>query len=402
MDTTIKEIKGISFPKQDSNIVTNWLQNRKIRARIFFQLFRNISHKTGTINAIKILLRLRKEYQEKFAEPMYSKIAKVGNHYYWRLMTPGFPSKALDRVQNNEIDRLMPFFSFGYLRTLILAITRKCPMNCEHCYEWNNLHKAEVMTIDDLVAIVKSFQEHGTSQIFFGGGEPMVRYPAIGIILKNAFPDTQFWMYTSGFQLNEEKAMELKNNGMTGIMVSLDHYLADKHDVFRGVPGTFNNAINAVLAVKKVGLVSGLALCATNEFCTETNLINYLELAKSLGVTFVQILEPKPAGRYAGKNVRLHPGNIKMLEEFTYRYNTNKKLEEYPIINYSEALIRKTGCLSGDRLAYINSIGEIQKCPFCPHTEGKAASGPIHQILENIRKAPCPDYNHSSELICGA
>lgn len=49
-----------------------------------------------------------------------------------------------------------------------------------------------------------------------------------------------------------------------------------------------------------------------------------MDLAKSLGVALVQILEPRQTGRYAGKEVLLDNDKIHLLEKVYMDYNTMK------------------------------------------------------------------------------
>ena len=52
--------------------------------------------------------------------------------------------------------------------------------------------------------------------------------------------------------------------------------------------------------------------------------MQYAELAKQWGVSFIQILEPKAVGHYAGKDVFVDDGQIQMLEDFFTTYNYDK------------------------------------------------------------------------------
>jgi MoaA/NifB/PqqE/SkfB family radical SAM enzyme len=108
------------------------------------------------------------------------------------------------------------------------------------------------------------------------------------------------------------------------------------------------------------------------------------------------MLEPKAAGRYAGKKVQLHPDKRTLVENFTRQYNTIKKFREYPIINCPEYVIRKIGCLSGDRVIYINSNGLIQQCPFYDQTCEHSLTLTVDEAIRKVRQLPCPDYEHAN------
>ena len=220
----------------------------------------------------------------------------------------------------------------------------------------------------------------------------MVRFKGILMILREAEPVTDFWMYTSGIRLGLEQSQQLKEVGLTGILVSLDHHIADEHDRFRGFSGAYLAAIRAVLAAKEAKLVTGLALCATSDFTTEDNFRAYMVLARKLGVSFVQILEPKEAGKYLGLNVQLHENKVNLLERLASQYNRDKRFADFPIINYPESVIRKVGCLAGDRIVYINSLGMVQQCPFCDQTYGRALDLPVGDTISRVTESSCSSH----------
>lgn len=395
-DQTLKKIETLSLIGQPSKIVAQPIARLIIRLRIIGSLFQTARVELRSSKKAMLAIRLlRQKYQTFFKESMYQKITKIDNRYYWRIAAPGFPSEALRNIQSEEIRRVSQTDKQRKLRLLMLSVTSKCALNCEHCYEWKNLNKRDVFSRSDLERIIREYQTYGTGIVFLGGGEPMLRLKDICHVLRHARKNSEFWMYTSGFHLGEKEATQLKRAGLTGVIVSLDHFSEQKHDHFRGYPGAFKNAINAVYACHQCGLGTALALCTTNEFTTESNFRSYMEMANQLGVHFVQLLEPKAAGRYSGKKVLLEKTKQKWLEKWTNEYNQEKKFRSYPIINYPESVNRKIGCLSGDRMIFINSAGEIQQCPFCERTLGNALEYPVDEVLTEMQKMPCADFQKS-------
>ena len=159
---------------------------------------------------------------------------------------------------------------------------------------------------------------------------------------------------------------KLKAAKLTGLIFSLDHYQEAKHDQFRGLSGSFQNVVSSVQTANKLDLVTAFSLCATNEFISSENISAYMELAKRLDVVFVQILEPKPLGRYARPNVLLQPAKRSILEGFYDDYYKGaEKSKGYPILAYPDYYKRKNGCRGGKKYLYIDSDGKFYPCPFC-------------------------------------
>src|SRR5882724_5623146 len=96
------------------------------------------------------------------------KIYKIDGKYYFNQYTPGWPSKAYDHLIKSELRRhASPLTVTEKLSFVFLAITRKCPMRCEHCFEWDNLNQKESFTKDDLFKVVDLYQKEGVLQFHF-------------------------------------------------------------------------------------------------------------------------------------------------------------------------------------------------------------------------------------------
>jgi MoaA/NifB/PqqE/SkfB family radical SAM enzyme len=383
---------------QPTTIVTGQGEKRWLKLKVIRQLFGVLYRKTGNLVATFQLIRqIREKYETTFGEPLLTKVAKVDGRYFWRLAAPGFPSVASVKMHEHEASRLLPGQVRTGLRSLLFAITKKCPMNCEHCFEWDNLNQQGDLPVADLIQLVHKYQDFGTTQMMFSGGEPMLRVNDLYEVLKVARPGTDFWIITSGLGLNQERARRLKAAGLTGAMVSLDHYEASQHDQFRGFAGAYDAAIQAVLHAQAAGLVTTLSLCATQAFTTPENLAAYLDLAKTLGVSFVQIVEPRATGRYAGKLVELDATVIALLEKTYLEYNTSKAYQDYPIINYLGYHQRKVGCFgSGDRFFYIDTDGDAHSCPFCAHKVGSALAFPAQDMIHLLGQHACFGFAQNS------
>jgi MoaA/NifB/PqqE/SkfB family radical SAM enzyme len=157
----------------------------------------------------------------------------------------------------------------------------------------------------------------------------------------------------------------LKQKGLTGVLISLDHFDPSRHNEFRGHKNAFKWVIEGTRNAKNAGLVTTLSLCATRSFVSRKNLERYMELAKRLGVAFVQFIDVRASGRYAGQSVELSKEQIELLEGFYLKYNTDSKYSTYPIISYLGYHQRRMGCFGGgNRFFYIDTDGDAHLCPI--------------------------------------
>lgn len=368
-----------------------------LRLKLFRHLYCLLKQRTASgTKAAKLLNLLRKKYRSVQGEGLITKASKVDNKYYWRLATPGFPSAAINLMHNKEISRILPDGEGYGLRTLLFAITKRCVMNCEHCFEWNNLNKPETLTLNDIRTILAKFTDYGTTQVMFSGGEPLHRYNDILSLLSEKPATIDYWIITSGFGWSNEKAVELKQAGLTGIMVSLDHHIPEENDRFRGFQSAWEVAVKAVLSANNAGLVTALSLCPVREFISIENMRNYMKLAKSLNVTFVQIVEPRQTGRYEGKDVLLNNEQTGILEAIYTEYNTSRKYRFYPIINYLGYHQRRTGCFGGgDRFFYIDTDGDAHLCPYCSGKQISTLSHTAEEVINTLGKKKCNAFKQN-------
>ena len=79
-------------------------------------------------------------------------------------------------------------------------------------------------------------------------------------------------IFRPGAEITEERAAWLKQAGLTGLIVSPDHWIPELHNTFRGMKNAFEWAEKAVAHGRNKNLVACLSLCATKEFINSTNL----------------------------------------------------------------------------------------------------------------------------------
>ncbi len=352
-----------------------------------------IKNPLRTFKAMKKLKGLRDNSRENHSILKY---AKVDNKYYYSLNAPGWPSKAFSKYILNNIRKLDPASAHITLDTIVFGITKKCGYQCEHCFEWDALNKPETLGREDLLSIIWSFQDIGITQVQLSGGEPLNRLDDIIYLLHSIKKGTEVWLYTSGYHLTEERAALLKDAGLTGIIVSLDHWIPELHNTFRGMKNAFEWAEKAVANARKKKLVVCLSLCATKEFISKKNLSRYAELAKNWGISFIQVLEPRAVGHYAEKDVHLSESQIAALEDFYITCNYNKDYLNYPSILYHGFYSRRIGCAGGGKyFLYVDTDGDVHNCTFCRHKLFSALHDPIEENLKNMLNTGCSAFINS-------
>jgi MoaA/NifB/PqqE/SkfB family radical SAM enzyme len=338
--------------------------------------------------ALKLLIRKRAAFS---GVPGLPRFFHANGRYFFDPNNPGWPSTSFNRFIINELNNSLPFNDeHSRLTTIIFSITKKCPLRCQHCFEWDRLDSTETLSMNDIKTILHKFQKFGISHVQIGGGEPMTRYNDLINLLQTADKGTDFWLLTSGYNLTLEKASQLKNAGLTGVRISLDHWDKEKHNAFRGSEKAFEWVVQAAENSIKAGLAMGLSACTTKEFLTDENLNEYLKFAKKLNASFIFLLEPRETGHFKNKEVTLTDEEVKKIESFYLNINSSIEFEKFPLVLFPGYHQRKLGCFgAGIRYLYVDSEGSVHACPFCQGKLGNALTDDLPELIQKVRVNGC-------------
>jgi MoaA/NifB/PqqE/SkfB family radical SAM enzyme len=401
MNNTILKIENSNIVNASDSIINSNTFNSKIisgiplfflrinmRLRLLRLIATGYNNPIDWIKALKHLISLRKHV---LGTPKIKKLAKVNDKYYMGIYAPAWFSEGFDQfIYSNLNDFKSLKKKVHRFNMVFISVTNKCPLQCEHCYDWNNIKDERKTYPINLLPIVEKLQELGVGHIQFLGGEPLLEYKKIIEVVKSRKSDSDFWITTSGFSLSESKANQLKAAGVSGVIISLDHYIPEKHNKFRNHNEAFHWVKLAVKNAINAKLIVALSICVTKEFMSDYSLEKYMQTAKALGVMFVQFLEPKPVGHYKSKDVLLNNNHIAELEKFFLTYNFKSKYKDFPIIIYPGYHQRRQGCmLSGKKSIYIDTEGNINPCPFCHKSYGKFLDHGLNLKLERLVSHGC-------------
>ncbi|MFO0648977.1 MAG: radical SAM protein [Polyangiales bacterium] len=230
------------------------------------------------------------------------RVAPWGDHMvlhrgrvFGRQARPGFPSHAFDRFIGVELNKQRPYRAGFDLPTALVAVTRRCALRCQHCSAWESRGPSDPLSIEALRAVVAALLDRGVAHLELTGGEPLLRLDAVEAIARDASTLADVWVLTSGAPMTAEHARRLADAGVTGVMVSLDHWDATRHDAFRGVEGTFDHALEAMTLTRDEGLLVGASFTATRATANPTDLLRVVGVARKHGASFVRLLDPQPA-----------------------------------------------------------------------------------------------------------
>jgi MoaA/NifB/PqqE/SkfB family radical SAM enzyme len=367
-----------------------WIR-RRLHFNILKIMLREQRNPLKALGSLRQLIAFRRKQQG--LERIF-KFVKSDDRYFWSSEVPGFPSNQLAQVLRSELARQsngsVPNGRRQPLLTLIWGITNRCPLNCSHCYDWENIDAKDNLNLGQLLEVLRRLEAEGIRHIQFSGGEPLARFDDLAVLLREASKKMDCWMLTSGFGLTAEKAQALKQAGLLGANISLDHWNPAKHNAFRRNDHSFEWVKKAVRNCREAGLMVSLSLCATREFVNQENLMAYAMLAREWGVHFIRILEPRAVGSFAGQEVHLSGESITTISAFFRQLNSDPNFRQFPIVNFFGYHQREIGCMgAGNRYVYIDAKAEVHACPFCRGSKGNVLKAPFDETLAAIRETGC-------------
>lgn len=323
------------------------------------------------------------------------RVAPWGDHMvlhrgrvFGRQARPGFPSHAFDRFIGVELNKQRPYRAGFDLPTALVAVTRRCALRCQHCSAWESRGPSDPLSIEDLRAVVAALLDRGVAHLELTGGEPLLRLDAVEAIARDASTLADVWVLTSGAPMTADHARRLADAGVTGVMVSLDHWDATRHDAFRGVEGTFDHALEAMTLTRDEGLLVGASFTATRATANPTDLLRVVGVARKHGASFVRLLDPQPADGWAHEDVALGPAQRAAMASLAEAARAAWP-DDAPIIEESDAATRDADCQGAGGGVFVDAAGDLHGCPFCRDAAGNVLREGLDASLARLRRDGC-------------
>ena len=318
------------------------------------------------------------------------KFVYYNGHIYMDCFGPKWPGKAFESFHEAMIRNLLDDSDrlTAFIPSLVFSITKKCVYRCEHCYAIQSLGKEEAISYENLLRIAREFQKVGIGVIAWEGGEPLLRFSELLKLISETRDQSESLLATTAHGLTVEKAQRLKQAGLDTAIISLDHYEADKHNRFRGNKQSFDMAVNGVRIFRENGILPSIAICATRELFEDDGLYKYLELAKQIGVAFIQILDATPSGNYMGKDVALTSSQMERIKRFHVEVNTDPRYREYPTIQ-ARAFLEDDdlyGCCAANALVYVDNSGNVQPCDLLQISLGNVLQEDVQVVYDRLKE----------------
>ncbi|HII92343.1 MAG TPA: radical SAM protein [Methanosarcina sp.] len=276
------------------------------------------------------------------------------------------------------------FFGTIPIMAASIRLTKRCNLKCVHCYadsKYGIKGDYELKT-DEITSIIDQLADLSVNEIFFTGGEPLMRQDLADILRYTSRKGIRVLMSTNGIALTESFLEKVKDVDFKLFQISLDGP-KKVHEQIRG-PGSFERAISAVKLASmylKKNVCVGTVLSNINAQCIDKT----MELAYGAGADTFALMFLILSGRASEK---ISPSAIQIKSALDNTFATYRRLS--PNIRFAHNTTIPPALYPPDLV----NAGIHTKCALCsfPYTIGIEANGDV---------APCDGFFGPYNFVAG-
>jgi cyclic pyranopterin phosphate synthase len=187
---------------------------------------------------------------------------------------------------------------------LRISLTQKCDKHCPYCHREGERKPTELMTVEEILRVIRIAISLGISRVKLTGGEPLLRKEIVEIVkgITGLEGLTDLSMTTNGTHL-KGLAKDIKAAGLGRVNISLPTLNRETYNKVMG--GNLDDALDGIHAAVEAGLnpvkINMLLLKNVNDIEVE----QMIEFAAQTG-TILQMIELEPINLSKGYYERHH------------------------------------------------------------------------------------------------
>lgn len=286
----------------------------------------------------------------------------------------------------------------GFPAHPVWEMTAACNLRCIHCHASGGKPAEDELTTDEAKNLLDQLAEVEEFRMMaFTGGEPLVRPDLFELLAYSKSLGFANTLATNATLIDKSVAQSLRSYGVVIAAVSLDGFDAATHDIVRGLPGSFEAALEGIRALRKAGILLHINITAMEYNMDEMNRLLALVEELGAGILLMYQLVPVGRGRRIGKAALDLNANAKLIRFMARAQRTAQAVMEpvagpqyWPFLLHQAGIKQGTllrlaetvfhGCSAGRGFVYIKPNGEVWPCPFIETSCGNIRDTPFKTI----------------------
>jgi radical SAM protein with 4Fe4S-binding SPASM domain len=246
---------------------------------------------------------------------------------------------------------------------------------------------AGVLSTHEAFSVIDQIRTTGRPVVVLSGGEPLLRNDVYDIARYGTDQGLRMVMGTSGYLIDQDIAVKLRDSGIRAVAISLDSKNATRHDTFRGLDGVWERAVAAIGHCRDAGIGVQINMSVMQSAMSDVE--DVIGLGTSLGVRDYQLFFPIPTGRARQIEPRSMEDYEDLIRQILIRYR-DSDLNIRPTCApqfrriAAELGIQNPawgrGCLAGITYCRIFANGDVTPCPYLPVSAGNVRTTPFSEI----------------------
>lgn len=265
-------------------------------------------------------------------------------------------------------------------------LTRKCNLNCPHCYLDAGDADEDELTTDECLGVIDELDALGTEMLILTGGEPLLRRDIYEIASAASAKGMWVVMGTNGVLVNEHVAGKMIECGVKGVGISIDSVDPELHDAFRGGPGSNVSAWKHSMRALEICREHGLEVLVQSTITRENRdeLSALVDLARDAGAWSFNLYFLVKTGRGMEMNDLTAEETDECLRELIeYQDEAAPMLVrakcapqfKQVAFELGRGGLESGGCMAGTEYCRIAPQGDVTPCPYMDLVAGNLRDG---------------------------
>jgi heme b synthase len=295
------------------------------------------------------------------------------------------------------------------LNLIFWELTSGCNLRCIHCRaEAKAFSSPDELSREEALSFVDSLVGFANPILVLTGGEPLTRPDVYDIASYATQKGFRVALATNGTLVTKEVANKIVQSGVKRVSISLDGVTSKTHDSFRGIEGSYDEAVRGFKNLKELGMSLQINTTVTNH--NKHEIPELLDFCINIGADAFHLFLLVPVGCGLKIHEREQISPIEYEEILNWLYKKSKEVaihvkatcapHYFRIMRQNSGRMNPTptstgeshsmssltrGCLAGTGICFLSHKGEVFPCGYLPILAGNIRSTSIKEIWENSK-----------------